>query len=104
VSGGWEEEVKRRLESPEFRDKAASLTFNATGDAIAVRVKDEGKGFDWRRYLELSPERLTDLHGRGIAISGKVAFTALNIWGAGMKWSVQSNEERNRHREKPALP
>jgi hypothetical protein len=39
------------------RNFADSLTFNATGDAIAVRIKDEGKGFDWRRYLELSPER-----------------------------------------------
>jgi CheY-like chemotaxis protein len=83
LSGGWEEEVKRRLESPEFRDKIASLTFNATEDAIVVRIKDEGKGFDWRQYLELSPERLSDPHGRGIAISGKVAFHSLEYLGCG---------------------
>ncbi len=83
MSGCWRQEVERRLEAPEYAEKAAYLTFNAGKEAITVHIEDEGKGFDWNQYLELSPDRATDPHGRGIAASRTMSFHSLDYLGAG---------------------
>jgi len=83
LSGCWLQEVERRLASPETREKAARLTFQASKEAVTVHIEDEGKGFDWKKYLELSPERAADPHGRGIASSRLMSFDSLEYLGAG---------------------
>ncbi|MFZ1110103.1 MAG: response regulator [Rhodomicrobium sp.] len=83
MSGGWLAEVERRLAAPEYAEKVGRLTFNASKDAITVHIEDQGKGFDWNQYLELSPERATDPHGRGIAGSRIMSFSSLDYLGAG---------------------
>jgi CheY-like chemotaxis protein len=83
LSGSWAEEVERRLKAPENEMKVARLTFRATKDQISVTIKDEGKGFDWKKYVELSPDRATDPHGRGIAASRLMSFHSLEYLGNG---------------------
>jgi CheY-like chemotaxis protein len=83
LEGAWQSEVERRLAAPEYRDKFARITFMATPETITVHIKDEGKGFDWHKYLELSPDRATDPHGRGIATSLIMSFHSLEYLGAG---------------------
>ncbi len=83
LSGLWVEEVERRLAAAEYRDKACRLTFRATKDAIEVNIKDQGKGFDWNKYVELSPDRATDPHGRGIAATRLMSFHSMEYLGAG---------------------
>ena len=48
-----------------------------------LTVADEGKGFDWTPYLEIRPERVFDLHGRGIAVSRMTSFDAVEYRGRG---------------------
>ncbi|HLD95062.1 MAG TPA: response regulator, partial [Alphaproteobacteria bacterium] len=48
-----------------------------------IRIKDQGNGFDWKKYLELSPERATDPHGRGIAMAKTLSFSRLEYQGCG---------------------
>jgi CheY-like chemotaxis protein len=79
----WEQEVNRRLESPECRGKCGYLSFETTEGAIVVTIKDEGAGFNWKNYLDFSAERMTDLHGRGIASSRLLSFDNLEYLGAG---------------------
>ena len=83
LGGTWMQEVERRLEAPEYKDKHARLTFKASKETIAVAIKDEGSGFDWSRYVELSPDRATDPHGRGIAASRLMSFDSLEYLGGG---------------------
>jgi CheY-like chemotaxis protein len=83
LSGNWAEEVARRLRAPENEKKVARLTFRATKDEISVTIKDEGQGFDWNKYVELSPDRATDPHGRGIAASRIMSFHSLEYLGNG---------------------
>ncbi|MGO9985603.1 MAG: response regulator [Rhodomicrobium sp.] len=83
LSGCWLQEVERRLASPEHREKAAHLTFKASKHEVAVQIEDEGKGFDWNKYIELSPERATDPHGRGIATSRIMSFHSVEYLGSG---------------------
>ena len=78
-----EQELNRRLELPENRNKFAYISFKATDDAIIVHIKDEGEGFDWEKYIEFSPDRMTDPHGRGIASSRIMSFDAMEYLGTG---------------------
>jgi len=82
-SGSWQEEVERRLTLSENHGKFASLTFETTDDGVVIRIKDQGKGFDWQRYLDFSPERAAAVHGRGIAACRAVSFPSLEYLGDG---------------------
>ena len=46
-------------------------------------MEDCGDGFDWRRYLEFSPERAFDPNGRGIAMARQTSFASLEYLGRG---------------------
>ena len=81
----WKEEVDRRLALPEYRNNFATLTFKATQAALTIHIKDVGRGFDWKDYLDFSADRVTDPHGRGIATSARYPFTTSNISGREMK-------------------
>jgi len=82
-AGAWEEEVRRRLELPENRDKRVSVAFERADGELRYRIEDCGAGFDWRRYLEISPARAFHTHGRGIAMSRSLSFDRLEYSGAG---------------------
>jgi len=82
-AGTWGEEIAARLRRPAFASKWATLDFRREADGFHFRVRDQGPGFDWSRYLELSPERAFDLHGRGIAISAGTCFDRLTFHGTG---------------------
>lgn len=41
---------------------------------LSFRIRDQGAGFNWQGYLEMSPERAFDTHGRGIAMARTSRF------------------------------
>ena len=65
----WQHEVNRRLELPEFANRFAEVYFKRSAKEIQIRIEDPGDGFDWENYTEFSMERITDNHGRGIAMT-----------------------------------
>lgn len=81
----WREEVNKRQSQPENKDKYAIATLNRKPEGIYVIIKDEGNGFDWKKYLHLDPERAADNHGRGIAQSKANCFDSLKYNDAGNK-------------------
>jgi CheY-like chemotaxis protein len=83
LEGRLVDEIGRRLSLPENREKWGYLSFETAEGELRVNIKDEGQGFDWRPYLELSPERATHPHGRGIATSRLASFTAVEYAGCG---------------------
>lgn len=83
MSGSWAQEVERRLTLRENTGKYASLEFVYAPPEITITIRDRGDGFEWRQYLEFSPERLTDPNGRGIAMSKSVYFPQLEFKGCG---------------------
>ncbi len=83
LEGGLVDEIGRRLSLLENQEKWGYLSFETAEDELRVLIKDEGQGFDWRPYLELSPERTTHPHGRGIATSRLASFTAVEYAGCG---------------------
>lgn len=79
----WEEEVFRRQGMPENAQKWAEVCCTRTEDEITLSVKDQGTGFDWKRYLEIDPTRAVHSHGRGIALARRIAFDHLDYKGCG---------------------
>ncbi|MBF0447872.1 MAG: ATP-binding protein [Magnetococcales bacterium] len=74
-----EQEIDHRLSLDEFSNKVAVITWEKRDDIIVFTVKDQGKGFDWKLYLEVDMERVEHAHGRGIAMSRLVCFDQLNF-------------------------
>lgn len=73
----WLDEVDRRLSLPENKDKYVEVAFTRTEQELHITVKDQGKGFDWRKYQVLDPRRMLHSHGRGIAMARSLAFQHL---------------------------
>lgn len=83
TSGAWESEVNQRLQQPRYRDKYAEVSFLRTDQGIEITVVDQGLGFDWQEYMQFSPERVLDNHGRGIALANALSFSQLEYKGVG---------------------
>lgn len=81
--GLLQDEIARLLESPEFGARRASLDIERRAGEVVFTISDQGRGFDWGGYLEMSPERAFDTHGRGIAMSRLLSFDHLEYLGRG---------------------
>ncbi len=77
------EEISMRLGAREYADKTAVVKFKRTDTELIFTIKDEGKGFDWNRYLDMGMDRIMDNHGRGIAMSRNISFSKLEYRGIG---------------------
>ncbi len=73
-AGTWYEEMTRRVDLPEHRQKFVEVSLKNKSQGIYVKISDQGKGFDWRRFLEVDPSRALDNHGRGIAQALAISF------------------------------
>lgn len=67
--GRFREEVSRRLDSEEYRDKRVSVDLQQLGDRIEIVIEDCGSGFDYRKFMNRDPARILDRHGRGILMA-----------------------------------
>ncbi|TGK90115.1 response regulator [Leptospira bourretii] len=94
------EEIFRRLDTPEFKDKFVKVTFEKNEERIEIRVSDQGKGFDWQRYLsvEAMTKNAFKTHGRGIFMARKLSFDDLSYTDEGRTAVIRidlSNKQGN---------
>jgi len=82
-SGMWRLEIERRLQGSENRGRYVELEFTVLPECVQIRVRDQGRGFDWGPYMTLDPERAFDPHGRGIAVARLSSFDNLEYIGSG---------------------
>lgn len=83
AKGEWEAEVNRRLMLAENFHKKVVVEFERGEDEVRFLVHDQGQGFHWQRFLEISSERAFDSHGRGIAMARMMSFDSLEYLGCG---------------------
>lgn len=81
--GDWSGEIEARLARPENINKQAVAEFEKLTDVLRFTIRDQGKGFDWRKFLEFDPERAFDPNGRGIAMAKQISFASLDYQGNG---------------------
>jgi DNA-binding response OmpR family regulator len=91
----FDEEVERRQLFPENQDKFVNINYFIDGDMVKVKIKDMGEGFDYRQYLEFSPDRIFDLHGRGIAIANNHVFENLTYLNNGSEVVAEFSIDNN---------
>ncbi|HET9843794.1 MAG TPA: response regulator [Gammaproteobacteria bacterium] len=77
ISGKWREEVHRRLKLEENVGKEVILRYFKKNGEIVLNIKDQGEGFDFKKYLDFDLSRSTDNHGRGIAFAKALSFDRL---------------------------
>lgn len=93
--GRWQDEVEARLLKPEYKDRIVEVSLRTEGDFISIVIKDQGNGFDWKPFLNFSPERVFDPHGRGISMARMLSFDEVEYRGKGNEVMVrikQSND------------
>lgn len=79
----FETEIRRLQDLPENISKKVTIKVEKTGNEIHFTIQDQGEGFDWEAYMDFSPERAFDNHGRGIAMANKFYFDRIEYQGCG---------------------
>jgi len=79
----WHQEIEARLSDDKFKDRVATISFVKNNNEIMITVKDQGNGFDWKNFIDMSTERVYDSHGRGIAMASMISFDSLEYVGNG---------------------
>ncbi|MDQ5878960.1 MAG: hypothetical protein QG592_281 [Pseudomonadota bacterium] len=89
----WDEEVRLRLSLPENSEKRVRASVVRGADSVVIRIVDEGKGFEWQKYLDFDPERAFDPNGRGIALTRMSGFATIEYEGCGntVKLQIRNN-------------
>ncbi len=75
----WHGEVERRLALPGNREKYVEIEFARGAEEITITIVDQGPGFEWCNFMTISPERVFDSHGRGIAMANLMSFSRLEF-------------------------
>lgn len=83
MNDDWEQEISRRLTLRSNKDKYVSIEFRRSNEEVTFLIADQGKGFDWMQYMEMSPMRVFDNHGRGIAMANSISFDHIEYLGSG---------------------
>lgn len=81
--GRWLDEIDLRLQQEPYQHREVEVNMEIIDNEIVVTIQDQGNGFDWMDYLDFSPERAFDLHGRGIAMAKLLGFDSLEYLGNG---------------------
>lgn len=82
-------EIEQRLHSPKYRNKYAEVKIQYLPDLLIVIISDQGKGFPFEKYLSIDSQRVTEFHGRGIAIAN--SLLKIEYQGKGNKVKVFLN-------------
>lgn len=72
-----QQEIEERLLLPANADKFVEVRIARVAGGVRVAIRDQGEGFDWRRYLTLDESRALYPNGRGIAMARHIAFRTL---------------------------
>ncbi len=81
----WLAEVEHLISLAENILKRVKVQVKNLKYEIRFFIQDQGNGFEWQSFLELSPDRAFDAHGRGIAVAKKLSFNRIKYLGKGNK-------------------
>lgn len=76
-------EIDYRLSLPENKKKKVRVKFEKLANEIRLRIKDDGNGFDYQKFLNQDVLKLFESHGRGIYLAKKMSFDQLIYHGIG---------------------
>ena len=86
----WMQEIEKRFDLPENRNKKVKVEFSENQGELVFKITDEGKGFDYREFLEISTSRCLNTTGRGIAVARVLCFEGLEYVEPGNQVMVRT--------------
>ena len=78
-TGIWRTEIDRLQRLPENIHKYAKATLAQKPDGLYVIIQDEGKGFEWKKYMHIDPARAHAFHHVAGIGAGDVAAQDLHL-------------------------
>lgn len=78
-SSVWLKEVASRMSLPENRSKRVQVEYRLEQGELVYKISDEGDGFDFKAFLEISTSRCLNTSGRGIAVAKILCFDHLEF-------------------------
>ena len=82
-NGTFREELDRRMQLIENKDKFVEVTFEMTDNEVVFQITDQGDGFDVENYIYAKIEPTPLPLGRGIALARETSFDSLEYLGKG---------------------
>lgn len=79
----WLDEINKRLADPLYKERRAKIQFQRNEDNICLCIIDQGKGFNWMKFMSFAPERATDPNGRGILMAKQTCFNNIEYIAPG---------------------
>lgn len=76
-AGTLRAEIVRRQGLKEYEGRVVEALITRKEDGVYAVITDQGKGFDWKKFMTIEPSRATDNHGRGIAQARAISFDRL---------------------------
>lgn len=70
----WIEEIQTQLKDKENKKKSVDILLERKKDGSYLQITDMGKGFEWKKFMEVDPSRANHDHGRGITLANKIYF------------------------------
>ncbi|WP_455200738.1 response regulator [Kaarinaea lacus] len=89
-AGTWLSEIERRQQLPENLNKQVSVEYQVEDGTVNYTVQDQGDGFNYREFLQVSAARSLNIHGRGISIAKILSFDQLRYIDPGNQVIAQA--------------
>lgn len=83
VAGKLDDVLNARLANPELAARRVWVEVERGDEWVTYTIRDEGKGFDFARYLVDDESRLVDPNGRGIRLARDLSFDEVEYIGTG---------------------
>lgn len=83
IAGNYEALIEARARDPRYASRRVFVSLKRTPELMVYTIRDEGQGFDWRAFMDISAERLVGPNGRGIQLARELSFDTLTYLGTG---------------------
>ena len=81
-------EINKRLDDLQNQNKFVTLVFENSESILKITIEDMGNGFDYGKFLTINPERVFELHGRGVAMANMIFESTISFKGKGNKVEI----------------
>ncbi len=89
ATGKWQDEIESRLANAAFCDRIASVELMRYEFTFAIRITDQGPGYDWRKHFDPDTAPRHMLHGRDMSLAMSAGFGDIQYDGSGNRVTIR---------------
>ena len=86
----WLNEIEKRQNIPENKNRKVIVDYKVQNNELVFTISDQGDGFDYKEFLDISTARCLNTSGRGIAVARVLCFDGLKYVAPGNKVIVRT--------------